>query len=156
MEGIDSGERRNLVIPCLLCEELKVEPAISFPKTPLANTLPDVNRKQNIEEEFYPLDLGICESCGHIQLTHIVPPETLFKSYPYLSNSNSQTSHRFNMLSVEINEFALPNRTNFVIEIGSNDGYFLKCLQDLGWKVLVPIGLANIVVTALRIALAAH
>jgi hypothetical protein len=136
MEGIDSGERIDLAIPCLLCQEFKVERAISFPKTPLANTLPDVNRKQNVEEEFYPLDLGICGSCGHIQLTHIVPPNTLFKDYPYLSNSNSQTSNRFNTLAIEINKFALPNRTNFAIEIGSNDGYFLKCLQDLGWKVL--------------------
>jgi novobiocin biosynthesis protein NovU/D-mycarose 3-C-methyltransferase len=92
MEGIYSGERIDLAIPCLLCQEFKVERAISFPKTPLANTLPDVNRKQNIEEEFYPIDLGICGSCGHIQLTHIVPPDTLFKDYPYLSNSNSQTS----------------------------------------------------------------
>lgn len=136
MEDFIGGNESNSLFNCLLCEQVKVEPAFSFPKTPLANSLLEVDRKQSVDEEFHPLDVGICGSCGHVQLTHIVPPDTLFKDYPYLSNSNSQTSSRFNTLADEINEVALSDRTNFAIEIGSNDGYFLKCLQDLGWRVL--------------------
>ena len=104
MGDIIGRNESNLLFNCLLCEQVKVEPAFSFPKTPLANSLLEVDRKQSVDKEFHPLDVGICSSCGHVQLTHIVPPDTLFKDYPYLSNSNSQTSSRINALANEINE----------------------------------------------------
>jgi C-methyltransferase C-terminal domain/Putative zinc binding domain/Methyltransferase domain len=117
---------------CLLCSDISVEKVLCLPESPLANSLP----MNNIEVQFYPLDLGICKSCGHIQLTYIVDPEVLFTDYPYLSNSGSQAVNRLNLLADALDSKFSTKKKNFVIEIGSNDGYLLKQFKNKGWSVL--------------------
>ena len=125
------------MMTCLLCEVTMVETIITFPKTPLANELLDFDaKKKGIEQTFFPLNLGICLNCGHIQLTHLIEPALLFKNYPYLSNSNDQTARRFLGLSKEFNEKYSKAASKFVLEIGSNDGHLLSILKLNGWDVL--------------------
>jgi hypothetical protein len=120
---------------CLLCDKIEVENIIVFPKTPLANSLASHNDKQN-KQKFYPLNLGLCKECGHVQLTYRVPPSILFKDYPYLSNSNNETASRFSKLAEEITR-NFPNKDKkFALEIGSNDGYLLSQLRSSNWQVL--------------------
>ena len=117
---------------CLLCSDISVEKVLCLPESPLANSLP----MNNIEVQFYPLDLGICKSCGHIQLTYIVDPEELFTDYPYLSNSGSQAVKRLNLLADALDSKFSTKKKKLVIEIGSNDGYLLKQFKNKGWSVL--------------------
>jgi hypothetical protein len=117
---------------CLLCNKSAVEQVICLPKTPLANSLP----LDNVEVDFYPLDLGICKSCGHIQLTYIVNPQVLFTDYPYLSNSGSQSVDRLDLLADDLHSKFPAKEKKVVIEIGSNDGYLLKQFKNKGWLVL--------------------
>ena len=120
---------------CLLCDKIEVENIIMFPETPLANSLASHKDKQN-KQKFYPLNLGLCKDCGHVQLTYRVPPSILFKDYPYLSNSNNETASRFSKLAEEINRY-FPNKDKkFALEIGSNDGYLLSQLKLSNWQVL--------------------
>jgi hypothetical protein len=120
---------------CLLCDKIEVENIIVFPETPLANSLASHKDKQN-KQKFYPLNLGLCKACGHVQLTYRVPPSILFKDYPYLSNSNNETASRFSKLAEEINQY-FPNKgKKFALEIGSNDGYLLSQLKLSNWQVL--------------------
>jgi len=122
---------------CLLCELDMVESVITFPKTPIANELLSFDmKKSGITQSFYPLDLGICLNCGHIQLTFLLDPSLLFKNYPYLSNSNDQTASRFLSLANEFNRIANLDEAKFALEIGSNDGYLLAILKSNGWRVL--------------------
>jgi len=120
---------------CLLCDKIKVENIIVFPETPLANSLPSRKDKQN-NQEFYPLNLGLCKECGHVQLTYRVSPTILFKDYPYLSNSNDETAFRFSKLAEEINQNFTNKSNKFALEIGSNDGYLLSQLKLHNWQVL--------------------
>ena len=121
---------------CLLCQNRRVSNIISFPRTPLANKFISIADQSSNSQSFYPLDLGLCDFCGHIQLTHIVPPHVLFEDYPYVSNSNTGTETRFSLLADEFDSFFSNLEGKFAIEIGSNDGFLLKLLQGKGWRVL--------------------
>ena len=133
MKKIKSVQIKNF--KCLLCDKLEVENIIVFPETPLANSLLSRNNKQS-NQEFYPLNLGLCKECGHIQLTYRVSPTILFKDYPYLSNSNNETALRFCKLAEEINQNFTNKSKKFALEIGSNDGYLLSQLKLHNWQVL--------------------
>ena len=126
----------NEYYECLLCQNCKVSKIISFPRTPLANKFIPIADQGSNSQSFYPLDLGLCDFCGHIQLTYIVPPHILFEDYPYVSNSNTETEIRFGLLADEFDSFFSNLKGKFALEIGSNDGFLLKLLQSKGWKVL--------------------
>jgi len=142
------------MITCLLCEINMVETIITFPKTPMANELLDLNKKKNgIEQTFFPLNLGICGNCGHIQLTYLIEPSLLFKNYPYLSNSNGQTSTRFLNLANEFSSIYKNISPKFAFEIGSNDGHLLSVLKLQGWDVLGidPSEKASVIATSIGV-----
>ena len=40
-------------------------------------------------EPKYPLSLRLCESCGMVQLGHVVPPELLFRSYLFFTSARN-------------------------------------------------------------------
>lgn len=120
---------------CVLCESQDLELLISFPKTPIANHLiaaPNQNPKSNL----FPLDLGICNQCKHIQLLTIIPSTLLFQNYPYISVTNLEASNRLKTLSCELNDIYPEIENKFVVEIGSNDGFLLQNMKNLGWQAL--------------------
>ena len=120
---------------CVLCESEDLQLLISFPKTPIANHLIPAPNKHP-ESKLYPLDLGICNECGHIQLLTIISSTLLFQNYPYISVTNPEASNRLISLSTELNDIFPERKEKFVIEIGSNDGFLLKNMKNLDWQVL--------------------
>ena len=91
---------------CFLCESEDLQLLISFPKTPIANHLIPAPNKHP-ESKLYPLDLGICNECGHIQLLTIISSTLLFQNYPYISVTNPEASNRLISLSTELNDIFL-------------------------------------------------
>ena len=59
-----------------------LQEVIDFGARPLAN---DFRQKTSEAKTFYWLALSICKDCDLYQLAHTVPPDTLFKDYPYRS-----------------------------------------------------------------------
>ena len=103
--------------------------------TPIANELHSSSSGKN-EQQFYPLDLGICDDCKHIQLLTLIDSSLLFSNYPYLSNSNTGTANRFIRLAESLSTQIENTPNKFVLEVGSNDGFLLNCFRELGWKIL--------------------
>ncbi len=134
---------------CVLCESEDLQLLISFPKTPIANHLIPAPNKYP-ESKLYPLDLGICNGCGHIQLLTIISSTLLFQNYPYISVTNPEASNRLISLSTELNDIFSEKKEKFVIEIGSNDGFLLKNMKNLGWQVLGIDPAENIAEIALK------
>ena len=89
-------------------------------------------KKEDLEkpEKLYPLDIYFCEDCFSVQLIDIIPRETLFDDYRYLSSvaSKSVLEH-FDSYANEINNL-LTLKSNLVVEIACNDGILLKPLSD--------------------------
>ena len=121
---------------CVLCNGRTLIKLTNFPPTPIANQLLDPKLSKSLSQKRFPLNLCMCSSCCHIQIDTLIDPNILFSDYPYLSNSGSAMSKRLDALAEKyIKEFQL-KESDFVLEIGSNDGYLLSKFQEIGCTVL--------------------
>jgi SAM-dependent methyltransferase len=112
-------------ISCRSCGSTQLEPVIDLGLQPLANNLlrpEDLARP----EPMFPLEVRVCAECWLMQITHTVPPVTLFSDYVYFSSfSDQMLEHAAAAARRYIDEKAL-DASSFVIEAASNDGYLLK------------------------------
>lgn len=87
-------------------------------------------------EEFYPLETHFCESCGLVQLNHIVDPKKIFIDYLYNTSTNNSLKDNFQKLvGLIVKRFNL-KKEDFVVDIGSNDGTLLSYYLPYGMKIL--------------------
>lgn len=107
---------------------------LSLGFSPLANNL--ISDK-NESVESYPLDLNFCKQCFNSQLSVVVPPKKMFNNYLYLSSTSEKFRRHFADIAKEINNDLKLTKKSVVVDIGSNDGVFLKPLKQLG---LNPVG----------------
>jgi len=99
-------------------------------------------------EILYPLDIYFCEDCYSVQLLDIIPRETLFDDYRYLSSvASASVLEHFNSYSKEIYD-TLTEKSNFVVEIACNDGILLEPLMNHGINCLGIDPASNIVSVA--------
>lgn len=88
-------------------------------------------------QTFYPLCLCFCHKCSLAQLDYVMPTEIAFgNQYTYLTGSSQSLIQYYSDLAKKLtSEFNLKSGDT-VIEIGSNDGTFLKAFSDLGINVI--------------------
>jgi len=87
---------------------------------PLAN---DFCQGKDERSGYAPLEVMLCPKCNLAQLSVNVRPDILYSKYAYqTSQSQTMVSH-FEALARDLNPEA---KTMRVLEIGSNDGYFLE------------------------------
>lgn len=104
-------------------------------RTPLANGLLAEKQLSNAEPTF-PLVLAFCPQCSLIQITEIVPPETLFHEYPYFSSFSETMLRESRLLCDRLISLRKLYRNSRVFEIASNDGYLLQFYKRAGIPVL--------------------
>jgi D-mycarose 3-C-methyltransferase len=81
------------------------------------------------DEQYFPLDVVLCESCNHVQLQHTVDREFLFSEYHYFSSASDPMHDHFGAYADTLeSEYLAPD--DFVVEIGSNDGILLSQFSD--------------------------
>ncbi len=78
------------------------------------------------------MHLGFCESCGLSQLIDPAPAHESYETYINLSADKPQPQMTKELEA--ISRFVPPGAS--VIECGSNDGSFLQCLKDAGYKAI--------------------
>ena len=113
---------------CLCCGNKNLNLLLDLKKQPLANSFKATAIDMEAE---YPLAVNYCPECHHLQLTHAVSPEIMFKNYLYVSGT-SQTMHDymdwFADFVCESYSIGLEN----VLEIGCNDGTQLNYFKSKG------------------------
>jgi hypothetical protein len=120
---------------CHSCHCRRLKPCLSLGRTPLANALLRAEQLAD-PEPTYPLDLAFCPDCTLVQLLESVPPEQLFRDYPYFSSfSDTMLRHARQLANHVIAERAL-GPDSLVIEAASNDGYLLQYYKQRGIPVL--------------------
>lgn len=90
-------------------------------------------------EKVYPLSLVYCESCCLLQCKEVINPDTLFKSgyFYYSSMIPALVSHFRNYAKQLASMYSDKERENILcVEIGCNDGVFLRPLKEQGFKVV--------------------
>lgn len=104
-------------------------PVFDLGLQPLAN---DFRKDHEEHAGFFPLKLLYCEKCSLAQLSIVVNPTVLYAHYSYVT-SPSETMHKH--LQRVADDLDLDGPYDSVLEIGSNDGLFLKMLADRGKTV---------------------
>ena len=82
------------ITKCRLCQSKDIEKAIDLGFHPVADTFLD-KENQFGPEVSYPLQLGLCESCGHVFTLFSISPEERYQKHDYSydsSNSNISVS----------------------------------------------------------------
>lgn len=110
---------------CRLCMG-RVWTTYTFEPTPIANLFP----KRDNEGELFPLSLKQCEACQHVQIGHVIEDSVLYgANYKYSTPS---------ALTPKLRDRAVQLRKEYpdaelVLEIGANNGMFLRSLYFAGF-----------------------
>jgi nucleoside-diphosphate-sugar epimerase/SAM-dependent methyltransferase/quercetin dioxygenase-like cupin family protein len=134
---VDDKFRQNLLknykYDCRGCGSTDLKDVISLGLSPLANNLLDTLDEPT---EMYPLEIKYCPNCHNVQLSYTVEPSKMFDNYLYVSSTAASFRKHFEGAAQRyFKDFKL-NNDSLVVDIGSNDGVFLKPMKELGVKVV--------------------
>lgn len=76
-------------------------------------------------EQRYPLDVYLCQNCSLVQLIDVVPAESIFDEYLYLSSSSKALKEHYARLANAITTTFALQAGDVVVDIGCNDGILL-------------------------------
>ncbi len=107
---------------CRLCNSRKLKKVFDLGKTPLANSYSYEKKSKKLKR--YPLNLNLCDSCGHLQLGHSIKPEKMFRNYLYKTNTSKKNFLHFKNYAKEVSKFFKKKKIK-ILDIASNDGTFL-------------------------------
>jgi methylation protein EvaC len=83
-------------------------------------------------EAFYRLEIAVCPSCALFQLMDQPPPEVMFDAdYPYFTGTSKAMAEHFRQAAESLRARFVPEGGR-VVEIGSNDGCFLRHIASAG------------------------
>ena len=114
---------------CLACGNQALVEVLKLTDTPLT----DAYKADYMEAKClakYPLVCEICNHCGHVQLKHQVSPEESYSNYLYASKVTTGLSHAFTEYARSLSK----KDSVRVLDIGSNDGSFIKACIEEGHK----------------------
>jgi 2-polyprenyl-3-methyl-5-hydroxy-6-metoxy-1,4-benzoquinol methylase len=114
---------------CICCGNTNLNEILDLGEQPLANSY------HNNDEilPIFSLKLNLCNKCFHLQLSHIVNPDLLFKNYLYVSGTSDTLRNYFKWFVKFINEYTNLNNGS-VLDIACNDGTQLDYFKNDGWE----------------------
>jgi 2-polyprenyl-3-methyl-5-hydroxy-6-metoxy-1,4-benzoquinol methylase len=114
---------------CISCDNKNLIEILDLKNQPLANTY---HSNTEILPEF-PLKLNLCTDCYHLQLSHIVNPDLLFKNYLYVSGTSKTLRDYFEWFSKFIGLYTQKTKGS-ILDIACNDGTQLDFFKKNGWE----------------------
>lgn len=121
---------------CQLCGSSKLSFIIDLGHTPPCDSL--LTKEQLDEsEKHYPLRLFKCDDCDLVQIDYVVDPKIVFHNeYPYLGGITKTLANNLkNGAKKFVKDLNLP-KNSLAVDLGSNDGTFLKGFKEEGLSVL--------------------
>ncbi len=115
---------------CLCCGSKNLSMTLDLGAQPMANSF---LASEDESELTFPLVLNLCRDCYHLQLSHAVNPDLLFKNYLYVSGTSQTLRDYFDWFANEtLNYFS--EKPKSVLDIACNDGSQLNSFKALGLK----------------------
>ena len=112
----------------------KIDPFMSFGRMPIANGF--LNKDKFNEEFFFEMEVGFSDDLSLFQLNDHPKPTMMFnENYPFFTGSSQQMKLHFKNYANWIKKYH-PNTIKNIIEIGSNDGTFLKNFNSNDYNTL--------------------
>lgn len=114
---------------CLACGGEHLTKTLDLGEQPLANSFVD---DVAAPEAKYPLAVNLCNNCYHLQLTHAVNPELIYKNYLYVSGTSQTLKDHSAWFARWVRE-TVPFWPSSVLDIGCNDGTQLNAFKSAGY-----------------------
>jgi len=121
------NDQMKPVNQCIACGSSNLKFTLNLGEQPLANSFKPTNEVQ----DEYPLAINRCEDCDHLQLTHIVNPELIYKNYAYVSGTTKTYVEYMSWFADWTREYTNCWQGD-VLDIGCNDGTQLDAFANLG------------------------
>jgi SAM-dependent methyltransferase len=123
-----SFETLTKVNQCIACNSDNLKLTLDLGDQPLANNF----KKEADKNDSYPLAVNRCGDCFHLQLTHIVNPEIIYKDYSYVSGTSQTYLDYMWWFAKWAREYS-GTQFGSVLDIGCNDGSQLDYFEKLGF-----------------------
>lgn len=119
---------------CRACNSSGLFLAVDLGLMPIAEVM---LKNKNDKASMFDTKMFICKDCGLGQLEYDIKKEEVFNDdyFFFSSKSNSVISYAESFCNYAIEEFNI-DENDWVLEIGSNDGYLLQHFKNKGIDVL--------------------
>ena len=118
---------------CLCCGNHSLKLTLDLGSQPLANSF---KATAGEPENTYPLAVNYCADCSHLQLTHAVDANIIFKNYLYVSGTSLTMQNYFAWFADYVMEYFPDVKPRKVLEIGCNDGTQLNYFKKHGLQTV--------------------
>jgi len=111
----------KLIKNCRICNSANISSILNLGNQTLANSF----QKKIIRQKSVPLNLLRCHECFTMQLSTTVKPSHLFSKYLWVTGTSNAVKKYRNYFVKKIKNFHSLNKRK-LLEVASNDGFFLK------------------------------
>jgi len=122
-------ETLTKVDTCIACGHTGLKLVLDLHNQPLANNYVE---EPVLDDGYYPLAVNLCTNCYHLQLTHIVNPEIIYRDYAYVSGTSRTYLEYMSWFARWVREYT-GCFYGHVLDIGANDGSQLDAFAKLGF-----------------------
>ena len=116
---------------CIVCKKPTVSEFLDLGVTSLANKFIAREDLKQAEPTF-PLAVGFCKNCHHVQLIDLVPPSDMFEDYLYISSLSETLVNHLHGLAATVSSRLNLCSENLVVDVGCNDGTLLAGFKKAG------------------------
>lgn len=113
---------------CLCCGSKNLSMTLDLGVQPMANSFIESDDEPELK---FPLRLNLCRDCFHLQLSHAVNPDLLFKNYLYVSGTSQTLKEYFEWFANLAFDYCT-DKPKSVLDIACNDGTQLDTFKKLG------------------------
>ena len=121
-------EHAKELTECLCCGSTDLELTLDLGVQPMANSFIE---SEDTPELTFPLVLNRCTKCNHLQLSHAVNPDLLFRNYLYVSGTSQTLKDYFDWFANYSLDF-FSEKPKSVLDIACNDGTQLDSFKRIG------------------------
>lgn len=117
---------------CLCCGSTKLVKVISLKACPLSDSYQNT-KEESLSMQNYTCDALFCTACSHLQLSSHVEPLESYTQYQYNSKITLGLNESFDNYAKEVRDIITdrtPSKNYKHLDVGSNDGSFLKACRD--------------------------
>ncbi len=131
---------------CQFSRKKDLKKILSLGFLPAVNGLEKINNKKDFEP-FFSTNLMYSPSSRLFQLDNVLNKKILFpKSYPYTSSTTEILRKNFKELSLEVQKMLKIQKTDLVVDIGSNDGNLLSNFKNFRVQGVTPENIGRIAI----------
>ena len=121
-------EHAKELTECLCCGSKHLELTLDLGVQPMANSFLEA---EDTPELTFPLVLNRCTECSHLQLSHAVDPDLLFRNYLYVSGTSQTLKDYFDWFAHLAFDY-YQGTPKSVLDIACNDGTQLDSFKRAG------------------------